>query len=103
MGFGLLALAVSGIDIGHHRRISGTPWSIVAGIGPELARLRPPASGIEHRRRAFIGEHPLGSSQLLRDLIPQEASVRGCPAHAIRQGKSVELDALPRVDLGLAV
>jgi len=103
MGLGPLALAVSGIDIGHHRRIFAAPWSIVAGIGPELAGLGPTAPGIEHRRRRLVGEQPLGSSQSLQDVISQGAQIPGCLANPVGQGRAIELDVLAGVDLGLAV
>lgn len=44
MRFEPLRLAIAGVDIGHHRRIDAAPWPVIAGVGPQLARLRPAAS-----------------------------------------------------------
>jgi len=95
--------AISGIDTGDHRRIFAAPWSIVAGIGPNLARLRPPAPGIQHRRRGLVGEQPFGSSQSLEDMITQGAQIPGCPPNPVGQGGPVKLDTLAGIDPGLAV
>ena len=34
----------------HPGRVGSVPWSIVAGQGPEVPRLGPPAARVEHRR-----------------------------------------------------
>ena len=96
-------LAVGGIDIGDHRRIAAAPRAIIAGVGPELAGLGPPAPRIEHRCGRLVGEQSLGSSQPFQDMIAQGPQIPGCPADPIGQRRAVELDALPGVDLGLPV
>src|ERR1700674_4353678 len=49
-------LAVGGVHIGNARRSAAGPGPLVARIGPQLALLDTPASGIEHRCRRLVGE-----------------------------------------------
>ena len=96
-------LAVGCIDIGNARRSVAGPGPLVACIGPQLALLDAPASGIEHRRRGLVGE------QLGRLLEPlQEPRVHrpqreGGAADPVGQGGAIERDALAGVDLRLAI
>lgn len=103
MGVRALSLAIWRINIGHHRRIRAAPWSIIASIGPQLPGLRPSAPRIEHGRGCLVGKHPLGSSQSLENVVTQGAQIPGGASHPIGERRSVELDALPGVDLGLPV
>jgi hypothetical protein len=34
MRFGALQFTASSVDIGDHRRIIATPWTIISGVGP---------------------------------------------------------------------
>ena len=56
-----------------------------------------------HRRRCLVGEQPLRSSQSLVNVIAQGTQIPGCPTNPVRQGGSVELDALPGIYLRLPV
>ena len=103
MRFGALRFTVSGINIGNHRRIIATPGPVIAGIGPQLAGLGPPAPGIEHWRGGLVGEQPLRSSQSVENVIAQRAQIPGGPANPVSKGGTIELDALPSVDLRLSV
>ncbi len=103
MGIGPLCLAIRGIDVGDHRRMAAAPRPIIAGIGPYLARLGPPTPRIEHRRGGLVGEQPFASSEPFEDMIAQGAKIPGRPPAPIGEGRSVELDALASVDLGLPV
>ena len=98
-----LGLAIGRIDVGHAWRIGATPGAIVAGVGPELASLGAAAPRIEHRRRGLVGE------QLGRTLEPHEEPLMHRPqqpggaADPVGQGRAIEIDALPGIDLGLAI
>jgi len=103
MRFGSLGLAIGSVDIGSHRRITAAPWPIVAGIGPDLTGLRSPSTGIEDRRGGLVGEQPLGSSQSLKDVIANGPKIPCCPADPVCKGGTIQLDALPGIDLRLPV
>jgi hypothetical protein len=103
MHLGPRGLAIGGIDIGDHRRITATPWPIIAGIGPDLAGLRSLAPGIEHGSGGLVGKQPLGSSQSLEDVVAQGAQIPRCASDPVCKGGAVKLDVLPGIDLGLPV
>jgi hypothetical protein len=48
MRLGALGLAIASVDIGDHRRITATPWPVIAGIGPDLAGLGLLPTRLEH-------------------------------------------------------
>ena len=50
------------IGVGDGGRIGSTPWPVVAGDGPEVARLGVSSAGIEHRHRRLI-DGDLGRAQ----------------------------------------
>ena len=69
MGVGALRLAIDDADIRHYRWIAAAPWSIVPGIGPDLAVLGPPTPRIEYRRGRLVGEEPGRSSRPFEHMI----------------------------------
>jgi hypothetical protein len=77
--------------------------SVIPGIGPELPGLGSAPSGIEHWRRRLIGEQLGGCPQMIEQAFVQGAQEPSSPADPVGQGGAVELDALPGVDLRLAV
>ena len=95
--------AVGRVDIGHAGRVPSTPGPIVPRVGPQLAGLGPPASGIEHRRRRLVGEQLLRTLELREQPLVHRAQQEGGAPNPIGQGRAIERDALPRVDLGLPV
>ncbi len=103
MGDRSLRLAIGGIDVRHAGRVGATPGAIVTRIGPQLAGLGLPASRIEHRRRRLV------SKQLGRALEPGEQTLvhrpqqEGGTADPVSQGRAIERDALPRIDLSLPI
>ena len=103
MRLGALGLAIGSVDIGHQRRVTTTPWSVIAGIGPDLAGLRSLPSRLEHRRGGLIGKQSLGSSQSLEDVVAQGAQIPRCASDPVCKGGAVKLDALPGIDLRLPV
>ncbi len=96
-------LAVGRIDIGNARRIEAGPGPLVARIGPQLALLDAPASGIEHRRRRLVGEQLGRLLQLLQQPRMHRLERKGGAADPIGQGGTIKRDALAGVDLCLAI
>ena len=98
-----LGLAVGRVDIGDAGRVGAAPRAIIAGIGPELAGLGASAAGIEHRRRGLVGEQFGRALQRREQALMHRPQQEGGTADPIGQGRAVELDALPGVNLRLAV
>ena len=73
------------IGVDDARRIGAAPGPVVAGHRPEVARLGPPASGIEHRYRCLIdGELGRGQQDRAHPLMKRHQFSRGI-AHPERQ------------------
>lgn len=98
-----LGLAVGCIDIGDAGRIEAAPGPVVGGIGPELAGPGAPSTGIEHRHRRLVGEQLGPRSKHREKALMQRAQMEGGMPNPIRQGRSIESDALAGIDLGLPV
>jgi hypothetical protein len=102
-GVGMDMPAAGGIAVDHRRRLAAAPRPIVTRDRPEVALLGPPAARIQHRHHGLVGEQPCG----LQQHLPQPrhhgrnlGSRIPCPE---RQRGAVELDALARHDLRLAI
>ena len=72
-------------------------------LGPQLALLDAPASGIEHWCRRLVGEQLGRLLQLLQEPRVHRAQRESGTAHPIGQGGTVERDAVARIDLRLAI
>lgn len=99
----LLGLAVGRIEIGDAGRIDPAPGAIVARIGKQLTRLGAAASGIEHRRRRLVGKELVGRLQPLEQPLVDRSEQEGCLADPVGERRPIQVHALARVDLGLAV
>lgn len=96
-----LGFAVGCIDIGDPWRIEPTPGPVVGGIGPKLAGLGAPSTGIEHRHRRLIGEQLGPRAKHREKALMQRAQMEGGMPNPVRQCRSVEMDALAGIDLGM--
>ena len=103
MGDRPLGLAIGRIDIGDAGRVGAAPRAIIARVGPELAGLGASAAGIEHRRRGLVGEQLGRTLQRRQQPLMNRPQQEGGAADPIGQCRAVEVDALPGIDLGLAV
>jgi hypothetical protein len=103
MGDRPLRLAIRGVDIDHAGRVGASPGTIVARIGPQLAGLVLPASGIEHRRRRLVGEQLGRALESGEQTLVHRPQQEGGAADPIGQGRAIERDALPRIDLSLPI
>src|SRR5262249_35032047 len=98
-----LRLAVGAVKIDGGRRIGPAPGPVVARIDPQSAHLGAAAAGIEHWDRRIVGK------DLARpEDVSGETRVQGLqpPARAtdpVRQGRAVNLDAVPGENLALTV
>ncbi|ESX09824.1 hypothetical protein X767_32715 [Mesorhizobium sp. LSJC264A00] len=98
-----LGLSVRRIDIGDARRVAPFPWSVIAGIGPELTCLSLAAAGIEHWRGRLVGEEFWRGLQLAKQPLVDRTQVPGGAADPIGERGAIEIDSLPGVDLRLAI
>ena len=96
-------LAVRRVDVSHAGRIGTTPRTIVAGVGPELADLGATASRIKHRRRGLVGEQLGRCLQCREQALMYRPQYEGGAADPVGQCRAVQGDALPGVDLSLAI
>src|SRR5205814_5969201 len=98
-----LRLAIGTVEVDGRRRIGPGPGPIVARIDPQSASLGAAAAGIEHRDRRVVGKdlarskHMSGKPRLERLQPPARTT------HPVRQGRTVDLDAVPGKDLGLTI
>lgn len=77
--------------------------AFVAGIVEELAGLGPAAAGIKHGRRRLVGEQLGRCLQPFEQPLVHRAQQEGRVADPVGQRRAVEVNALPGVDLGLAI
>ena len=94
---------VLGVDVGHRRRQVALPGAVVPGEAPEIAGPGPALAGRQHRQARVVAEQ-LGRTQHAGEQqLPQRLQPPCRPAHPVRQGGAVEMDAVALQDLGLAV
>ena len=103
MGDRSLGLAVGRVDVDDRRRVGAAPGAVVAGVGPELADLGAPAAGVEDRRGGLVGEELRGGPQDREKALVDGTKMEGRAPDPVGQRGAVQPDALPRVDLRLAV
>lgn len=100
---GMAAAAARCITEHHGWRIGAAMATVVRGDGPEVAGPGPLASGIEHRGGGFIHEQPMRRAEMLAHPVDDGLQVEAGAAGPIAEACTVEIDALPGVDVGLAV
>ena len=96
-------LAIRRIHVSHPGRIGAAPGPIIARIGKQLARFGLAAARIEHGRGGLIGEQLEGGLQLRQQAFMHRPQMTGGPADPIGQGRAIQIDALPGIDLRLPV
>ena len=72
-------------------------------IGEELAGLGSPAPGIEHRRGGLVGKQLGRGLQLVQQPLVDRPQQEGRSPDPVGQGRAIEIDALPSVDLRLTI
>jgi hypothetical protein len=79
------------------------PGAVVDCVAPQASRLGPPAAGIEHRKRGVVGEDLGRGQHRADDQVVQWCQPPTRAANPVRQGRTVQLDALTLEHLRLAV
>jgi len=98
-----LGFAVRCINVDDAGRIGTAPWPVIGGISPELTGLGAPAAGIKHRHGRFIGEQFGPLPELAKEPFVQWTQVPRGMADPVCQRRTIQIDALAGVDLGLPV
>ena len=96
---GMLAAAPRRVMIDHDRRIGAAMPAVVAQNGPEIARLRPAAAGVEHRGGRLVHEQTAGQLHQHAHALDERREVEGRRSHPIGQNGAVEHDPVAREDL----
>ena len=94
---------VLGVDIGHRRRQVAPPGAVVPGEAPEIAGAGFALAGRQHRQARVVAEQLGRTQDAGEQQLPQRLQPPCRPAHPVRQGGAVEMDAVALQDLGLAV
>ncbi len=99
----LLGLAVGRVEVDDAGRIGSAPGPVVTRIGEELAGLGSSAAWIEHRGGGLVGEELGRGLEALEQALVDGPEQEGRFADPVGERGAVEMDALPGVDLRLAV
>jgi hypothetical protein len=91
------------VDVSRYRVARAAPRAIIDGVAPQPARLCPSAAGIEHRQRGVVGEHLRRGQYRAEHEVIQRCQPPAGPSDPIRQGRAIQLDALPFQHLHLPV
>lgn len=98
-----LASAIRRVAIGDRWRIGPAPGPVVADIGPELPCLRTPTSRIEDWCGGLICKQPAASLELDKQMIAQWRQPPRRATRPVGERRTVETDALPGINLRLAI
>jgi hypothetical protein len=85
------------------RRLSATPWSIIACDGPQIAGFRLASPRIEHWTARLVGEELRRGLQNAHEPIVQGRQLEGREADPVRQRRAIDPHAFARQDLRLTV
>ena len=96
-------LPIAGEAIPRRRRCLAAPWSFVTDVGPEPCGLGPAGARGEQRNRSVVHEDCLGLQHMPADGVGQRLQQRRRLADPVRQGRSVEINAVAVIDLALPV
>src|SRR3954447_13063413 len=92
---------VLGVDIGHRRRQVAPPGAVVPGKAPEITGAGFARAGRQHRQARVVAEQLGRTQDAAEQPFPQRLEPPCRPAHPVRQGGAVEMDAVALQDLGL--
>ena len=103
MGGRALCLAIRTVEVDGGRRFGPGPGPVIASVDPQPAGLGAAAAGIEYGDRRVVGKQlgrskHMGCQAGLQGLQPPTRA-----ADPVRQGRAVDLDAVPGEDLALPV
>jgi hypothetical protein len=98
----LRGLAIGCVHVGDARWIGAAPRPVVTRVGPQLASLGTPTTRIEHRC-GLVREQLGRSLQHRQQALVHRPQHEAGPADPMGQCRAVEFDALPGVDLSLAI
>ena len=98
-----LALAVGRVAVEHGGRCRSGMRALVAQIDPQPAGLGLAVAGRQHGHRRIVGMDHGARHHVLANPVSQRAQQPRRLAHPVGQGGAIEIEAVARVDLGLAI
>ena len=98
-----LALAVGRVAIEHGRRCRPGMRALVTQIDPQPAGLGLAVAGRQHGHRRVVGMDHGARHHVLANAISERAQQPRRLAHPVGQCAAIEIEAVARVDLGLAI
>lgn len=91
------------VDHATAQRSGAAPGPVVTGEYPDVARFRLAAPGIKDGNGGLVAEQLRRCLQFANQVSVQRLQLSRCTADPIGQRRTVNLDALARHDLGLAI
>ena len=95
----MFAAAIGAVEVDGRRRRGATEGPIVPHIHPEPPGLGPAETGRQHRR--VVAVDLLGREHVPPDPLDDRLQQPGRLADPLAQGRTIEIDAVPRIDLAL--
>src|SRR6202022_4344805 len=92
--------AVGTVEVHRRRRIGSTPRPIIPSVDPAPAGLGAATTRIEYRGWRVVGNQLGGAKQRGGEPLPQWLQPPRRSSHPVRQGRTVQLDALTGENLG---
>jgi len=103
MRAGVRSFAGSRVAIERRGRLTAARRPIIADIHPQPSGLGLAAARIEHRHWRIVGVHFGGGDDIATDQLRQRRHQPGNATDPIGERRALQVDALPRVDLGLPI
>jgi hypothetical protein len=100
---GMDALAAGGVAEHDDGRAPAAMGAVVGRHRPEVALLRFPPSGVEHRQGRLVHEQPRRARQMGAHPVDDGLEVEAGAADPVAQAGAVDVDALAAEDLGLPI
>ena len=92
-----------GIGEDHAGWIFSTPWPVIPKHRPEIAGLRPAATGVEHGSGGLVHKELAGSLHQFRHPVHDRGEMEARATDPVRQCRTVDGEPMPGHDLSLAV
>jgi len=99
----VLSLAIGTVAIPHRRRCRARKRPVITRVAPQPPRLGLAAAGVEHRHCGVVRVHPLRRHHVRTDRLDQRPHQPRCLTDPVSQSRAVQVEAVPRVDPGLAI
>ncbi|MBU6498763.1 MAG: hypothetical protein KGQ40_09570 [Rhodospirillales bacterium] len=97
------ALAIFAVEIRHRRMPRPGPRAVIRRVAPQPPGLGLALTGIEHRQRRVVGEHPWRGQHRAQHRRVQRFQPPAGPSHPVAECGTIELHTVPGEHLRLAI